>query len=213
MRLNKLVMAALFLSWPTIAVAQQTGQSSSTQSSDKKQEDPIAAAAQRTRQQKKDQPKATKVWDNDNIPSKPDAITVLGVSDSTAGTEQNGTAAASDGTAATQTASPDAAKKTEAESKERAAISAELAEAKEHLQSLNTDLDILTRKNALDQQMYYNNPDYASDKDGAAKLKDEQDEIETKKQDIAGAQKKIDELTAKLNESAADNSKPATNPQ
>lgn len=207
MRLNKLVIAALCLSWPIVAAAQQPSQSASTQSSDRKQEDPVAAAARRTREQKKDQPKAAKVWDNDDMPSKPDAITVLGESDSTtAETKQNGTVA-------TPAASPDSTKKTEADAKEKAAISSDLTDAKEHLQSLTTDLDILTRKNALDQQMYYNKPDYASDKQGAAKLKDEQDEIEAKKQDIADAQKKIDELTAKLNENAADNSKPASNSQ
>ena len=73
-------------------------------------------------------------------------------------------------------------------------------------------MDLLTRKYALDQQTYYGKTNYAADKDGAAKLKDEQDQIDAKKQEVADAQKKIDELTAKLNEGAAD-TKPASNPQ
>lgn len=210
MTVEKLVVATLLCCWPAMAAPQQSSQTaetqSSTQSSSQTQQDPVAAAAKRTREQKKDQPKAAKVWDNDNIPSKPDAITVLGdTSSASSGTDQNPAAAPS--------ATPEAAKKAEASDKEKAAISGDVAAAKEHLQSLNTDLDILTRKYALDQQMYYNETNYAEDKDGAAKMKDEEDEIDAKKQEIAEAQKKIDELSAKLGANQDDSSKPASNPQ
>lgn len=207
MRLERLVLTALFLSWPMVAAAQQSSQATDTQSSDRKKDDALAAASRRARDQKKDQPKAGKVWDNDNIPSKPDAITLVGESDSAAqGNSQNGAVA-------TPNAAPQTAKKAEADAKENAAITSDIAEAKEKLQSLNTDLDILTRKYVLDQAMYNNKPGYASDKEGAAKLQGEQDEIDSKKQEIGDAQKKIEQLTAKLNDHAADSSRPTSNPQ
>jgi peptidoglycan hydrolase CwlO-like protein len=46
--------------------------------------------------------------------------------------------------------------------------------------------------------MYYIKPDYASDTDGAAKLKDEQDQIAAKQQEMDDVQKKIDDLNAEL---------------
>ena len=125
----------------------------------------------------------------------------------------NGNAGQNATPGATTSAGPTSAKDSAAQAREKAAVSAELAEAKEHLESLTTDLDILVRKLGLDQQMYYNKPEYASDKDGAAKLKAEQDDIDAKKQEIEAAQKKIEELTSKLNATAANNSKPVSNPQ
>ena len=66
----------------------------------------------------------------------------------------------------------------------KAAIEADLAAAKENLQTLQNDLDILQRKFALDQQTYYSKPDYSSDKAGAAALNDEQDQIDAKQQEM-----------------------------
>jgi hypothetical protein len=216
MKIAKLGLVGLLVWAPGLAAAQQqssepsqSGQSTQAQASDQKQEDSLAAAARRAREQKKEAPKTTKVWDNENIPSKPDGISVIGESGSSSGNaEQSATPAA------TTTKAPSAAKDSAAEASKKAAISAELAEAKEHLASLTTDLDILTRKYGLDQQMYYGKIDYASDKDGAAKLKAEEDDMAAKKEEIEAAQKKIDELTAKLNQSASStDTKPASNPQ
>ena len=222
MKREKLALAAVLLCWAGIAAAQQSSattesQSATTQSSTQGQQDPVAAAARRARErkeQKQDQSKTAKVWDNENIPTKPDSITVIGESGSVNATTDQGN---SETSAATPAAASDAtsqdAKSAEADAKEKAAISSQISQAKEHLQSLNTDLDLLTRKNALDQQMYYNKPDYASDKQGGTNLKDEQDQIDAKKQEIAEEQKKIEELTSKLNEKPAVDNKPATNPQ
>lgn len=212
MKLEKLVLAAMVFCWPGIADAQQssqssqTGQTSQAQSTDAKQDDAVASAARRTREQKKDQSKPAKVWDNDNMPSKPDAITVLG--------EQNsGSSGAAQNAAAAPNATSQDAKAAEAKAKENAGISSDLAAAKDQLQSLNKDLDLLARKYALDQQDYYGKTDYASDKQGAAKMKDEQDQIDAKKQEIADLQKKIDELTQKLSDSTSDSGKSPATPQ
>jgi len=45
--------------------------------------------------------------------------------------------------------------------------------------------------------MYYNKPDYQSDKAGAAALNDEQSQIDAKQQEITDLQKKIDDMQAK----------------
>ena len=216
MKIAKLGLVGLLVWAPGLAAAQQqssessqSGQSTQAQATDQKQDDSLGAAARRAREQKKETPKTTKVWDNENIPSKPDAISVLGESSSSSGSaEQNETS-----TATTNGASNDA-KNPPMDAHEKTALTAELAEAKEHLASVTTDLDILTRKYGLDQQMYYSKTDYASDKDGAAKLKAEEDDMGAKKEEIEAAQKKIDELTAKLNQSApSSDTKPASNPQ
>ncbi len=213
MKIAKLGLVGLLAWAPGVAAAQQqssqSSQSTQTQSSDQKQDDSLAAAARRAREQKKETPKPAKVWDNENIPSKPDGISVIGESSSGSGNaDQSATPAA------TASNAPNAAKDSAAEAREKAELTAELAEAKEHLASLTTDLDILTRKYGLDQQMFYTKPDYASDRDGAAKLKAEEDDMAAKKEEIEAAQKKIDELTAKLNQSASSSdTKPASNPQ
>jgi hypothetical protein len=210
MKIAKLGLVGLLVCAPGMAGArQQSSQPAQSQASDQKQDDSLGAAARRAREQKKEAPKTAKVWDNENIPSKPDGISVIGESGSGSGNaEQDATAAATAGNA------PSAAKDSAADARDKAALTAELADAKEHLASLTTDLDILTRKYGLDQQMFYSKPDYASDKDGAAKLKAEEDDMAAKKEEIEAAQKKIDELTAKLNQSApSSDTKPASNPQ
>lgn len=216
MKIAKLGLVGLLVWAPGLAAARQqssqssqSGQSTQAQASDQKQDDSLAAAARRAREQKKDAPKTTKVWDNENMPSKPDGISVIDESGSgSSNAEQSATPAA------TTSNAPNAAKDSATDAREKAALTAELAEAKEHLASLTTDLDILTRKYGLDQQMYYSKTDYASDKDGAAKLKAEEDDMGAKKEEIEAAQKKIDELTSKLNQTApSSDTKPASNPQ
>src|SRR5215472_5634729 len=97
--------------------------------------DPLAAAARQTREQRKDQPKAAHVWDNDNIPNNPGAVSVVGQSsegNSSEGAAQIGPPPGNPPSA--PAASP---------ARDRGAIENDLADAKDHLQSLQTDLDIL----------------------------------------------------------------------
>src|SRR5579863_7361941 len=48
------------------------------QTSDQQQPASIAEAARRTREQKKSRPQATHSWDNDNIPTNPNELSVVG---------------------------------------------------------------------------------------------------------------------------------------
>lgn len=161
------------------------------------QQDPVAAAARRARDQKKDKTKAAKVYDNDSLPNTPGGINIVGQAAPEGGTVAN-VPAPDQGTAVAQgQANPPAT----AKPVDAAAASAELTSAKEHLQSLQKDLDILQRTFTLDQQMYLSKPDHDSDREGASRLKNEQDQMADKQQEIADAQKKIDDLQAKLSAS------------
>jgi hypothetical protein len=161
--------------------------------------DPVAEAARRAREQKKDETKAPHVWNNDDIP-KTNGVSVVGETpaagaDAPAGDAANAAnpAAAPNGDAAAA-AGP---RKSGAPEK-TGAIAAELAAANDNLKSLKTDLDIAQRKYGLDQQTYLSNPDHANDNAGATALKDEEDQIAAKQQEIADAQKKVDEIQARL---------------
>jgi hypothetical protein len=161
------------------------------------QDDPVAVAARHTREQKKQQPKA-KVWDNDNIPKNPGSLSVVGPSASDtlgARTDSPANAAGGDHQGAGSAAKDSAAPATE----KRTAIESNLAAAKEALQNLQNDLDILQRKFALDQQTYYSKPGYSSDKSGASALSDEQDRIDAKQLEMGDAQRKVADLQAQLN--------------
>jgi len=187
MRIAKWGLMVLLISPLGTALAQEQPQ------------DSLAAAARRAqdqkKEQKKDQTKPAKVWDNDSISSVPGTVNVVG--EATAPAEQKQEEASAKGAAKPAQAPVD-----------KSAIQADLAAAKEQLQSLKTDLDIAQRKYGLDQQMYYGKPDYASDKAGAAALQDEQNQIDAKQQEIADEQKKIDDLQAQLQSAGGDNTTP-----
>lgn len=171
------------------AMAAQQGPSSAQGSS-------LVDAAKAAREAKKDQTKATKVWDNDTIPSVPGQINVVGQT-----SEESGSAASSADAAQTvSTAGPSAPV-------DKSTLQRQLGDAKEKLQSLQTDLDILQRTSTLDQQMYYGKPDYQNDAAGAKKLKDEQASIDAKQQEIEEVQKEIADLQNKIN--SAPDVKPA----
>ncbi|HVB59418.1 MAG TPA: hypothetical protein VNE63_23680 [Candidatus Acidoferrales bacterium] len=190
------------LASPTAIAAAKQQQGSKQQPAQQQQEDSLAAAARRAREHKKnEQGKKPKVWDNDNIPKTPGDVSVVG---------QSAPATAVVGNKSDESASePPTAGNAPAQAKQKSVLEAELAAAKENLQTLQTDLDILQRKFALDQQTYYGKPDYSSDKDGAAALKDEQDQIDAKQQEMSDEQKKVADLQALLDAASTDNSNPA----
>jgi hypothetical protein len=156
--------------------------------------DSLAAAAKAAREAKKDQTKPARVWNDDTIPKSNAAISVVGQTP-----DENGGAAAAPGDAAAAPAPAlGAGGGAAAGGGDRKALESSIANAKERLATIKVDLDLLQRTYTLDSQMYYIKPDYASDTDGAAKLKDEQDQIAAKQQEMDDEQKKIDDLNAEL---------------
>lgn len=209
----KWVAVLLLASPPCLAAAQQPAQAqpsqkqSQTQEESQAEQDPLAAAARRAREQKKEQPRPAKVWDNDNLPKTPGTISVVGEGSASENTEKAGAQSAAPAEAAKS------APKNAAVEEQKAALEKELAQAKAHLKSVNTDLDIASRTYQLDQQTFYSNPNYASDTEGAVKLKVEQGGIDAKKQEVDDLQKNVDNLTAKLKELGSDSSKPSQTPE
>jgi hypothetical protein len=187
---------------PTTAKKDQAQTQNQPQSTSQKsdQQDPLAAAARRAREQQKNQPRATKVWDNDNLPAAPEAVSVVGTAPAGSG----------DQSASTRPAAAQQSKSSESGASaadRKADLEKQLKAAKAHLKSAQTDLDIATRTYQLDQQTYYSNPNYLLDTAGAAKLKREQSDVNSKKQEVEGAQKQVDDLNSKLQDLDSESAK------
>lgn len=207
-------VAVLLLASPAgIAAAQQPPsskpdrQQSQEQAQSKDQQDALAAAARRAREQQKNQPRATKVWDNDNLPPTGLAVSVVGTG-STAASDQRPAGSSTDAGQKGSTAAKAASTKDQ-----KADLQKQLSDAKAHLKIVQTDLDIATRTHQLDQQTFYSNPDHDSDTAAATKLKNEQSDVDAKKQEVADAQKAIDDLNAKLQDLESENAKSSNRPQ
>lgn len=162
---------------------QQDAQSSSTS---------LAIAAKRAREAKKDDQKPARVWDNDTVPKAGAQISVVGETPAVTDTDNSAAVTTAD-------SHPNIANSpAKSGGEDNRALKSQLADAKEKLSTIKTDLDLLERTYTLDAQMYYGKPDYSSDTEGAAKLKAEQEQIAAKQQEMDDEQKKIDDLEAEL---------------
>jgi hypothetical protein len=189
MRIVRWGLAILLVVPGSIAAAQQ-----------EQQPQTLADAAKRAREQKKDQPKATHVWDNDTVPKSPNAVSVVGQAGAaSAPAEQNAATPPSAAAPAAPAGAPAPASdaNTANSSNDPAQAQSELNDAKERLKKLRDELDLLSRQFNLDQQTHYGKPNYATDTEGTEKLKSEESQVEAKKQEVAEAQKKVDEAQAK----------------
>ena len=172
--------------------------------------DPLAAAAKAAREAKKDQPKPARVWDDDTVPKSNSAISVVGKTPA----DDSDNAAAATGDASNAAAGANGAGGAggaAAGAGNRGALETAIQNAKEKLATIKVDLDLLQRTYTLDSQMYYIKPDYTSDAEGAAKLKDEQDQIAAKQQEMDEEQKKIDDMEAELSKLPEAATSPANN--
>jgi hypothetical protein len=184
-----------------------SGLAGQQQSSQQAPADPVAEAARRAREQKKDEGKTPHVWSNDDIP-KTNGVSVVGETPAAGAGASAGDAANGANPAAAPAVAPNgdgaaAAPGQPAASEKTGAIAAELVTAKEQLKSLQTDLDIAQRKYGLDQQTYLSNPQHQDDVAGASQLRDEEDQIAAKQQEITDSQKKVDEIQARLTAAAS----------
>jgi hypothetical protein len=173
----------LLVSLPGAAAARQDQQT--PPASGQSQQDSLAAAARRAREAKKSQSKPVKVWDNDSLAAVPDTVSVVGQP-----------VESTPNSAPTNSSNPAPARP--ASAKDKSGIEGDLTAAKASLQDLKTDLDILQRKYALDQQAYYGKPEYSSDTAGAAALADEKNQMDAKQQEVADTEKKVADLQAQL---------------
>jgi hypothetical protein len=185
MRIAKCGLVILLVLPAGMAVAQQQPPPQQSQT------DSLAAAARRARAQNKEKPKPAIVWNNDNISSTKNApVNILGQ--------------------AAPAASEPAAKPGAAHG-DKGSLDGALTAAKANLESLQTDLDLLQRKYKLDQMAVYVNPNSRKDKSGAADLQDQQDQIDAKQQEVADAQKKVDDLESQLDAAPSNNTSDTSN--
>lgn len=166
------------------------------------QADPVVAAAQRAREQQKNKPKPAKVWTNEDIPGA-GGVSVIGTPESAGrkGEGENaeaGGSGASNSQAGSQAKAQAGAASSSDSGADAAEIQAKLDAAKKNLKDVQTQLDLAQRTYKLDQQMYYVKPDYSSDTAGAAKLKNEEEQIGLKQQQMTNAQKQVDDLQSEL---------------
>ncbi|HKV28949.1 MAG TPA: hypothetical protein VJN90_11830 [Candidatus Acidoferrales bacterium] len=158
MRKGIWLTAALFLAAPHSAIAQQESQSSQSQaaaqaksqnstSQSSAKPDALAEAARKAREAQKNAPKASTVFTNDNIPTTPGAVSVVG-----SGTEGSSKSSISDQTAgADKTAAA-------AKNNDEGAWRKKFADARHKLAQDQTELSILQRESNQLQLQYYPDP-------------------------------------------------------
>ena len=142
-----LAMVTLFLATPHGAAAQQASQKSQSQTSTSQSQaksDPLVEAARKAREAQKTAPKSSTVFTNDNIPTTPGAVSVVG---STA--EASGKSSA---------ASADAGKTNPAANSDETAWRKKFADARHKLQQDQTELSLLQRESNQLQVQYYPDP-------------------------------------------------------
>ena len=117
------------------------------------QEQSVAEAARKAREKKKDAPKATKVFTNDNLPKAGAEVSVVGSAAAPAKDEKAGEKAGEKGAAAGEE-EKDA-------SKDAAGWRARFADIDTKISQAEKELDILQRELNLMQQQYYSDPNKA----------------------------------------------------
>lgn len=191
MKFTKLGIVILLASPLTISAWAQQG--SSSDQSNAYQPESLADAARRVREQKKEAPKPTKVWTNDDIPKTGQDISIIGTSNESAPSESS-------------EKEKSEKKPAEVTPAEKADLQSKLDDAKQQLTNLKNEMDIAQRKYALDEQTYLSDPNHQQDTSGAASLEDEKQQIGDKQEQIADAQKKVDDLQAQLAAATSGNS-------
>ncbi len=194
------VICALAASGLGAGAAARAGQGEQTPPS-------LGEIARRLRAQKPATRTATKTWTNDNLPTNPFGVSVVGPP---APPPEDATARPPAPTNA-PTNAPAAKPKTEAE------LDTELADAQQKLDTLEKELDLSRRDYLLQQQGYYNNPMATQSPQVQAALAQAQGQIDAKQQEVdkakaqvAGLQRALEET--KKNPPTATPPKPQENP-
>jgi hypothetical protein len=174
------------LTWALMLFAPTAG---ARQSSQGQQMPPsLGEAARRARAEKQAAPTAKKVWTNDNLPTNPFAISVVGPP-------------------LPAEEIPDADEQVKNEKKPAASaekpktlteMEAELAKAQEKLALHEKELDLSRRDAALQQQAFYADPRANQDEAGQAQLAEVQKHLDAMQQDLESERAKVAELLLKV---------------
>ena len=170
----------------TLLLATGGASSASAQSSDNAPS--VAEAARRAREKKTGKPVRTLTDDNlQKLPASDVSVTGAAAQGADAASPPPAAAAP---TAATQPVDQEEAKLQKAEQ------ARELEKAKKELAQAEHELDVLQRKQALDDDAYHSKADYQNDTAGKAQLDQDRDQIEKKKISVQAIQDKIAALKA-----------------
>lgn len=150
----------------------------------------LGEVARRIRAEKPPAPAGKKVWTNDNLPTDPFGISVVGPPlppEEKAGTDEE---------------VKSNAKSTKAAEKPKSLteMEAELAKAQEQLALHAKELDLSKRDAALQQQAFYADPRANQDEAGQAQLAEVQKHLETMQQDLDKESARVAELQLKVEE-------------
>jgi uncharacterized protein HemX len=146
----------------------------------------LGEIARKLREQKKASPSTGKIWTNENLPTNPFGISIVG--------QPPPPPEETPGAAATKPAPGAGAGKSLAE------VNAELAQAQQGLDLMEKELDLAKRDYSLQQQGFYLNPMALQDVQGQARLADAQQKIDAKQQEIDNTKAHILELQQKVEE-------------
>ncbi|HET8925982.1 MAG TPA: hypothetical protein VFN26_23560 [Candidatus Acidoferrum sp.] len=169
-----------------------TAQSQDTQS--------VAEAARRAREQKKSQAKTAKVITDETLDVKKgdvqSAVAEVPRMPGSPDPQAQPANAAAAGSAAASGA------------KDKAALEKVLAELKAKIKETMSDIDLLQREQALDQDTYFSNPDYVHDTAGKANLDSLKQQLSDKRQNLENLKARLSKLQAELDSSVIAPAKP-----
>ncbi|MHB8486792.1 MAG: hypothetical protein ACYDCM_13850 [Candidatus Acidiferrales bacterium] len=201
-----LAAIVMFFVSPHRAMAQQTQQSAQSQASAQSKTqtsetqraakpDPLVEAARKAREAQKNAPKASTVFTNDNIPTTPGAVSVVG----SAAAEASGKSSASSDKTAGAGQPGSSAKNDEATWRQR------FADARHKLAQDQTELSLLQRESDQLQLQYYPDPTKAlmQSVDRSDIIK-KQKAIDDKKKQIDADQQAISTLEDELRKAGGD---------
>jgi hypothetical protein len=174
------ILASALLIFAPAAGARQSAQSQQAPPS-------LGTLAKQLRAEKQPAPAGKKVWTNDNVPTSPSAISVVG---QPLPPEEK---------PAAEDAKAEEKSKTKSEKpKSLTELEAELKEAQEALVLHEKQFDLSKRDAALQQQAFYANPLANQDEAGQAQLADVQKQLDTLEQDLVKERTRVEELQAKV---------------
>ncbi|MGH9685892.1 MAG: hypothetical protein ACRD5K_02225 [Candidatus Acidiferrales bacterium] len=159
----------------------QSSQSSSTSqnsASSSQQEDPLAVAARKAREQRKNEPKAAKVFDNDNLPTQ-GGISTVGATSTPSTNDKN------QKKQKTQSASSNPT------GNDAGAWRSKFADLRQKLQQDQTELSVMQRELGQDALQYYNGDPQKAAQDQASGHP-MGDNYDKKKAAIDAKQKQVD---------------------
>jgi hypothetical protein len=149
----------------------------------------VADAARKARADKKEQPKETKVFTNEDVAALKGVVNVVGQAPETPATP----------------ATADASKALPGEKKDEAYFRRKFAEARRTLADDTKELDVLQREFGLKQTQYYSDPNVAMREQYSREdLNKTQADIDAKKADVAKDQQAISDLEDDLRKSGGE---------